>query len=193
MEGLGSTGLPHLVVKIISKIRHEDFCLFVCLYFGFFMDFLRIFLVSLDFFWIVWFFLDYLFILGFFFNLLNFFYCFGYFWFLAFLSKLLSLLLNVTKVTTGHPKFPKMGQNRIISSFFAQRAKKVLTEGRSPPQELELGPHIGPYLLVLSVLGLDLGYTVKYTPPPSGVPWGFGLGNSLRRRGIFDRISLVLS
>ena len=93
MEGLGSTGLPHLVVKIISKIRHEDFCLFVCLYFGFFMDFLRIFLVSLDFFWIVWFFLDYLFILGFFFNLLNFFLLFWLF--LVF-----GISFKVTKFTT---------------------------------------------------------------------------------------------
>ena len=29
----------------------------------------------------------------------------------GFFSKLLRLLLNVTKVTTGHQKWPKMGQN----------------------------------------------------------------------------------
>ena len=46
---------------------------------------------------------------------------------------------------------------------------------------------------ILSVLGLDSGYTVKYTPLPSGVPSGFALGNSFRQRGIFDRISLLLS
>ena len=34
-----------------------------------------------------------------------------------------------------------MGQNSIISSFFA--------EGRSPPQGLEEGPRSGPYLLVI--------------------------------------------
>ena len=28
----------------------------------------------------------------------------------------------------------------------------------------------------MSVLGLDLRYTVKYTTPPSGVPSGFALG-----------------
>ena len=28
----------------------------------------------------------------------------------------------------------------------------------------------------MSVLGLDSGYTVKFTPPPSGVPSGFALG-----------------
>ena len=39
-------------------------------------------------------------------------------------------------------------QNSIKSFFFAQRAKKALVEGRSPPQELELGPRSGPYLLV---------------------------------------------
>ena len=39
----------------------------------------------------------------------------------------------------------KKGQNSIISSFFA---KKASAEGRSPPQELEVGPRSGPYLLV---------------------------------------------
>ena len=43
----------------------------------------------------------------------------------------------------------------------------------------------------MAVLGLDLGYTVKYNPLPSGVPSGFALGNSLRQRVIFDRTSLV--
>ena len=69
--------------------------------------------------------------------------------FLGFFSKLLRLLLKVTKVTTGHKKLPKMGQNSIISSFFAR--KKALGEGRSPPQELEVGPRSGPYLLVVII------------------------------------------
>ena len=46
---------------------------------------------------------------------------------------------------------------------------------------------------ILSVLGLDSGYTVKHTPSPSGVPLGFALRHSFRQRGIFDRISLLLS
>ena len=71
-----------------------------------------------------------------------------FFCFLVFLSKLLMLLLKVTKVTTGHQKLPKMGQNSIISFFFAPREKTALAEGRSPPQELEVGPRSGPYLLV---------------------------------------------
>ena len=60
------------------------------------------------------------------------------------------LLLKVPKVTTGHQKLPNMGQNSIISPFFAGRAKKALAKGQSPPQELEVGPRSGPYLLVLS-------------------------------------------
>ena len=47
---------------------------------------------------------------------------------------------------------PKIGQNSIISSFFARRAKKASAEGRSPPQELEVGPRIGPYLLVVVIV-----------------------------------------
>ena len=58
------------------------------------------------------------------------------------------LLLKVTKVTTGHQNLPKMGQNSIVTSFFARRAKKTSAEGRSPLQELEVGPHSGTYLLV---------------------------------------------
>ena len=50
-------------------------------------------------------------------------------------------------VTTGHQKLPKMGQNSIIPSFFARRGKKASAKGRSPPQEIEVGPRSGPYLL----------------------------------------------
>ena len=39
----------------------------------------------------------------------------------------------------------------IISSFFARRAKKSLGLGRSPPQEIEVGPRSGPYLLVIVI------------------------------------------
>ena len=45
-----------------------------------------------------------------------------------------------------------MGQNSIRSSFFAQRAKKASAVGRSPLQELEVGPRSGPYLLVVIYL-----------------------------------------
>ena len=46
------------------------------------------------------------------------------------------------------PKITKNGpkqHNKL--SFFAHRVKKALVEGRSPLQELEVGPHSGPYLL----------------------------------------------
>ena len=69
-----------------------------------------------------------------------------FFVFLGFLSKLLMLLLKVTKVTTGHQKLPKMGQNSIISSFFARRAKKASAEALEV--EVEVGPRSRPYLLV---------------------------------------------
>ena len=67
--------------------------------------------------------------------------------FLFFLSKLLRLLLKVTKVTTGHRKSPRMGQNNLISFFCCPKCKKSL--GLSPPQELEVGPRSGPYLLFI--------------------------------------------
>ena len=46
---------------------------------------------------------------------------------------------------------------------------------------------------ILPVLGLILGYTVKYSPLPLGVPEGKAQGNYLRRRAIFECTSLVSS
>ena len=123
-------------------------------FFGFFYEFLNFF-GYFGFFWIFWIFLDFLdfldvfWIFGFFeifWNYLDFF-GFIFFWLL-----LLMLLLKITKVTTGHKKLPKMGQNSIISSFFARRAKKASAEGRSPPQELEVSPRSGLYLLVQLII-----------------------------------------
>ena len=55
---------------------------------------------------------------------------FGFFYvFFGFFLKLLWLLLQVTKVTTGHQKSLKLGQNSIISFFIARRAKKASAEG----------------------------------------------------------------
>ena len=61
-----------------------------------------------------------------------------------------------------------MGQNSKIRSFLAKKIKKKpLTEGQSPPQELEVGPRSGPYLLVQikpiklqAKIGLDSGQVV---------------------------------
>ena len=41
-------------------------------------------------------------------------------------SKLLRLLIKVTKFITVHKKLPKMSQNSIIGPFFARRATKAL-------------------------------------------------------------------
>ena len=60
------------------------------------------------------------------------------------------LLLKVTEVTTEHQKWPKIGQNSIIRFFLPERQKQPSAEGRSPPQELEVGPRSEPYLLVLT-------------------------------------------
>ena len=49
------------------------------------------------------------------------------------------------------------------------------------------------YVYIVSVLGQEEGYAVKYTPLPEGVPEGEAQGNSWRRRGIFDGISWVKS
>ena len=100
------------------------FCIFFCIFFYFNFGFFLYF-----FFWIFGFLFDY----------------FGFlFWvFLYSFFKLIGLLLKVTKVTTGHQKWPTMGQNSIKSSFFARRIKKNLT------QEQEVGPRSGPYHLVL--------------------------------------------
>ena len=43
-----------------------------------------------------------------------------------------------------------MGKNSIQNMFFfALRTKKPSAKGRSPPQELEEGPHSGRFLLVI--------------------------------------------
>ena len=90
-------------------------------------------------FWIFWIFLDFL-------GFTEFFWIFfGFLCFFWFLSKLLRLLLNVTTVTTGHQKLSKIGQNSIKSPFFPVGKKSF---GQSPPQELEVGPRSGPYILV---------------------------------------------
>ena len=55
-----------------------------------------------------------------------------FFGFHGFFSKLLTLLLKVTKVTAGHQKWPIMGQNSIISSFFCPKGKKSLGQRQKP-------------------------------------------------------------
>ena len=111
--------------------------------FLFFYDFLNFFWIFCFFFWIFWIFFIFF---GFFGRFLD----FGIFWnFLKFFGFFFVIVTNVTtKCYHGYYWTPKMGQNSIKSSFFARRAKKTLAEGRSPPQELEVGPRSGLYLLV---------------------------------------------
>ena len=109
------------------------------LFSGCFMDFLNFFrffwifflIFFWIFFWICWtFFLDF-WICWNFFDFLQFFW--DFFW-------LFGIHLKITKVTTKRyqgyywtPTNAKMGQNSMISSFFAQRAKKASAKGQSPP------------------------------------------------------------
>ena len=118
--------------KYIKKLFFEIFEIFGLFdHFGYFL----IFFFSYGFFYFIFIFLIFCyFFFGFFGLFLKLFLDVRFFWgfsfilfgFLGFLSKLLRLLLKVTKVTIGHQKLLKMGQSSIISSFFAQRAKKNL-------------------------------------------------------------------
>ena len=83
---------------------------FVLKYFSTFFQILWIFLT----FWV--FFLDFLDFFGHFWIFLKFFwFLLDFFNGLELLSKLLMFLLKVTKVTAGHQKLPKMGQNSKIT------------------------------------------------------------------------------
>ena len=70
---------------------------------------------------------------------------------------------KVTKVSTksyqGYYWTPKNARNwpkQHNKVFFCPKGKKSLGLGRSPPQELEVGPRSGPYLLVRSNIPLCL-------------------------------------
>ena len=49
--------------------------------------------------------------------------------------------------------------------YFAWRTKNALAESNSPPQELEEGPHIGPYLLVSGYNWFELRTTKQAKKP----------------------------
>ena len=124
-------------------------------FWGFCMDFL-------DFFWFFLFF----FIFWDFFGFLDFFKFLDFLNFLGFCGFFLGFFLfffvsfKVTKVTTkcyhGYywtPTIAKNGPKQHKELFFARRAKKASAQGRSPPQELEVGLRSGLYLLVFVVKG----------------------------------------
>ena len=78
---------------------------------------------------------------------------------------------TLPKVTTksyqGHywiPKWPKIGKNSITRCYFCQKGKKnPSAEGQNLPQELELGPHSGLYLLVIYITRLVFPYCLWNT------------------------------
>ena len=77
-----------------------------------------------------------------------------------------------------------LGQDNIFIIKFSLSPRKFFGE------KLTENPKIIKVIIfvrneIMSVLGLDSGYTVKYSP--------FTLRNSLGRRAIFDCISLVSS
>ena len=66
------------------------------------------------------------------------FFIFKKYWILfQFFSNWLRLLIKVTKVITEHQKCPKIGQNRIISSFFCPKDKKNLGQRPKPSAEVK--------------------------------------------------------
>jgi hypothetical protein len=127
-----------------------DFLDFFLKFFWIFCDFLDFlgFFYFWNFFIFFWIFCDFLDFFTFldFWNFLDFFGFFlDFFLYFWFLSKLLGLLLNVTMVTSEH-QIAKNGPKQHKKLFFCPKGKKSL--GRSPPQELEVGPRSRPYLLV---------------------------------------------
>ena len=79
---------------------------------------------------------------------------------------------KVTKVTTkcyhGYywtPKIAKNGPKLHNKLFFSPKGNKSI--GRSPPQELEVGPRSGPYLLVLINWGFLV--TCSFQPYPATI------------------------
>ena len=69
------------------------------------------------------------------------------------------IAFKVTKVTTesyqGYYWVPKIAKNGPKQhnklSFVPKGQKKNSAEGQSPPQELEVSPHSGPYLVVIII------------------------------------------
>ena len=136
-----------------------------------------VFFTIFYFFWFLWFIIDFGIFLKLFFwifdsfwiflkDIFRFFRFFGIFWIFWIFFEILNFSLDflvffgisfkVNKVTTksyrGYYWAPKIAKNWPKQdnklSFFCPRAKKASAEGQSPPQELEVGPCSGPYLLV---------------------------------------------
>ena len=130
-------------------------CEIIWIFYVFFYEF-YFFLFFWIFFLLFWFFLDFSVLLWIFLNFLinkkwTFLDLFDFIF--LFFSKLLTLLINFTEVTTEHQKWPKIITNSVKRRFFARRPKKASAEGLSSPQELEVSPRSGLYLLAELNLG----------------------------------------
>ena len=59
------------------------------------------------------------------------------------------LLIQVTEFNTEHQQWPKISQDSIKKNLFLlEGQKKALAGGQRAPQELEVSPRSGLYLLV---------------------------------------------
>ena len=76
--------------------------------------------------------------------------------------------MDIREVATAHQKYHKISINSVKKVFFAQRAKQTLVKGQIPPQELEVSPRSGLYLLVLLKEEISLGYIFFF----GGRGWG---------------------
>ena len=102
-----------------------------------------------------------------FFVFLDIFLIFGFFWIPFIVNKV------TTKSYQGDYWTPKIAKNKPKQHnklFFCLKGKKSLGLGRTPPQELEVGPLSGPYLLVSVKWFQSVQYSLKGS---SMVPKGF--------------------
>ena len=70
-------------------------------------------------------------------------------WFLGILFKLTKVIIKSYQDFYWTIKMAQNGPKQHNKLFFCLKGKKSLCLGRSSPQELEVGPRSGPYLLFL--------------------------------------------
>ena len=80
--------------------------------------------------------------------------------------------LGLTQIRGGQKKKDTLYKNMRLSVY------KLRSNARSGIFFIAFLVFISPTLYLVSVLGQDEGYTVKYNPLPEGVPEGEAQGNS---------------
>ena len=104
------------------------------------------------------------------------------FGFFGFFFWIFVIFLKVTKASNkccgGYYWAPKISTYSMKSTFFCPKGKKASAEGQRPPQELEVSPHTGLYLLVFvyrkGVQALERGHQI-YWPWEQLLQVGLGL------------------